>query len=141
MTRGHERAGRIVAAVRACVGVRFRPQGRDAATGLDCAGLACVAAAAAGHPVKALPAYRLDASGLTARLLSGLASTGVRPVAAAAAAPGDIALFEVAPDRPHLAILTDTGLVHAHAGLRRVVEGPADPAWRVVGRYRFPEGD
>lgn len=73
--------------------------------------------------------------------MSGLASICVRPVAAAAAAPGDIALFEVAPDRPHLAILTDTGLVHAHAGLRRVVEGPADPDWRVVGLYRFPEGD
>ncbi|MFN3287503.1 MAG: peptidoglycan endopeptidase [Sphingomonadaceae bacterium] len=141
MTAGHRRSTHIVEAVRDCVGVRFRSQGRDAATGLDCAGLACIAAAAAGHPVTTLPAYRLDASGLTERLLSGLAGSGLRRLAAAAAAPGDIVLFEVAPGRPHLAILTDTGLVHAHAGLRRVVEGPADPAWRVVGRFRFPEGD
>ncbi len=138
MNAAHPVADRILACARGCVGARFRPQGRAVATGLDCAGLVALAAEAAGAVQPALPVYRLDAEGLSALALRALAAAGLRQVADGSARPGDVVLFELAPGRPHLAILTETGIVHAHAGLRRVVEQPINPDWRVIGHFRFP---
>jgi hypothetical protein len=67
-----------------------------------------------------------------------LAEAGFARRPGAAAYPGDLLAVEVAPGRPHLAVLTEHGGVHAHAGLRRVVEGPIDPAWRRLGVFCFP---
>jgi hypothetical protein len=36
----------------------------------------------------------------------------------------------------HLGVRTADGFVHAHAGLRRVVETPGMPEWPLVGAYR-----
>lgn len=138
MSAPHPHAARIIAAARACLGARFRPQGRSPAHGLDCAGVALHAATAVGCPVPAAAAYRLDAAGLGARLAACLADAGFTPRPGAVAHPGDLLAVEVAQGRPHLAVLTTGGGVHAHAGLRRVVEGPIDPAWRRLGVFRFP---
>lgn len=131
----HRDAAAIVAAARSCVRARFRPQGRSAATGLDCVGVALAAARAIGlRP--ALPAYSLggDAEDRLGTVLAGLGCERV-----ATATPGD--LLEIAPAlrRRHLAVVTPAGVVHAHAGLGRVVEGPLDPAWRIIAAWRFPE--
>lgn len=131
----HPRAAAIVAAARACVGARFRPQGRSVATGLDCVGVVLCAARGAGIAAVA-PPYALggDHEVTLGRMLAG---AGCTPVAAPAG--GDVLEIAPAPRRRHLAVLTSAGTVHAHAGLGRVVEGPVDPAWRVLAAWRLPE--
>lgn len=131
----HSRSDTVVAAARTCVGTRFRPQGRLPGTGLDCVGVALVASAAAGARFE-VPAYALGGDD-EARLDAALAGQGCARVATAA--PGDLLVAAPAPGRRHLAVVTPRGIVHAHAGLGRVVEGPLDPAWTVVAAWRFPE--
>ncbi len=125
----------IVAAARTCVGTRFRPQGRTPGLGLDCVGVVLVAARAVGVGVPVLPAYALGgdhAHDLEAVLLAA----GCRPVTAAAA--GDILVIAAAPRHRHLAVVTPAGVVQAHAGLGRVVEGPIDSSWAVLAAWRLP---
>lgn len=124
----------IVAAARRCVGTRFRPQGRTPGLGLDCVGVLLVAATAAGVSVAAVPVYRLG--GNTPDVGAVLAAHGAVPVEIAAA--GDILVFAPVAGQIHFAIVTPTGIVHAHAGLDRVVEGPIDATWSVVGAWRLP---
>jgi hypothetical protein len=67
------------------------------------------------------------------------ASAGLQ-AADGSTAPGDILLVRCSPVQLH--VLVAAGLerfVHAHAGLRRVVLGPRDPAWHMIGRWRLPE--
>lgn len=133
----HRRAAAIVAAARGCVGTRFRPQGRVPGLALDCVGVALVAAAAAGV-VLSVPPYRLGGDG-EAELDRFLADAGFAAVDQALA--GDLLALAPAPGRRHLAVVTGRGVVHAHAGLGRVVEGPLDPAWTVLAAWRLPEED
>jgi cell wall-associated NlpC family hydrolase len=125
----------IVAAVRACVGTRFRAQGRVPGLGLDCVGVVLVAAAAAGLEGIKAPAYSLGGEHETA-LENALAAAGCRPVAKAM--DGDVLVLAPAEQRRHAGVVTPAGIVHAHAGLGRVVEGPIDPDWNVVGAWRLP---
>lgn len=126
---------------RSCVGTPFRPQGRLPGVGLDCLGVVLVATVAAGVPAPCAPAYALSGDGNGERLLAGLVASGCREIPIAARAPGDLALFTVAPDRPHLAILAGGALIHADLGLRAVVEGPARAGWRLQSIWRFATGD
>jgi hypothetical protein len=114
---------------RALVGTRFRPQGRGE-QGVDCIGLVL---AAYGLPEGAAPRdYRLR-SDRRDELAAGLLRhfRKVRRVEA-----GDVMMLEVASDQVHLAVRTDAGFVHAHAGIGRVVETPGLPEWPVIGAYR-----
>ena len=45
----------------------------------------------------------------------------------------DILLLQPGLDQLHLGLWTGTGLVHAHAGLRRVVETPGQPSFPLLG--------
>lgn len=140
-----QRSQAIVAAVRACIGTRFRSQGRVPGLALDCVGVTLVAARAAGLSLGNLPLYQLG--GDNEALIDGLlAQAGLQRVAMPTA--GDVWLFAPAPGQRHLAVqVNDTAcghrltpsFVHAHAGVGRVVESPADPAWIPLGSYRFPE--
>ncbi|QYE33702.1 peptidoglycan endopeptidase [Polymorphobacter sp. PAMC 29334] len=131
----HRHSAAIVAAARACVGTRFRAQGRVTGIGLDCVGVALIAAAAAGVALVP-PAYALGGDHEAA--LDGLiAAAGCRRVVVAA--PGDLLAVAPSPGRRHLAVVTGGGIVHAHAGLGRVVEGPLDPGWTIVAAWRLPE--
>jgi len=122
-------AAEAVARARALVGVRFRPQGRSGAAGLDCVGLA---AAALG--VEAPRAdYRLR-GGSAAELEAGLQRAGLRP--APGPRPGDLLMMRSGPQQLHLGVWTGDGIVHADAGLRRVVERPGPPPWPVLGCWR-----
>ena len=123
---------RAAAAARGCVGVRFAAQGRDPAHGLDCVGLAAVAASAAGYAGTVPRHYTLrtgrwdeDAAGLTR-------CAGDRP--------GDILLCRLSPTQLHLAVRTGTGIVHADIASRRVVERPGAPPWPIERAWRV-EGD
>lgn len=121
----------IVERARALLGCRFRPQGRDPATGLDCVGLV-------------LAAYRIPSAGLRRdyRLRGDHRLELQREIevyfAMSRSAPGagDLMLCSVAPDQLHLAIRCGTSFVHADAGLGRIVETPGDPPWPVLAAYR-----
>lgn len=118
---------RIVAAARGWVGVRFRLHGRGR-DGIDCVGLV---AAATGR--EAAFAYGLR-SGDRARAEAWLRAAGLEKVAEGA--PGDVVLVRPGPMQLHLMIGTGTGFVHAHAGLRSVVETPGPSPWPVLGWWR-----
>lgn len=122
----------IVERARALVGRRFRPQGRDPQTGLDCIGLACTSYRV---PTSEIPFnYRLrgDHRG---QLVNGLRAW-FREVAKTRAKAGDLVLLEVAPDQLHVAILTERGFVHADARLRKIVEAPGAPIWPILSVHR-----
>ena len=133
----HGQSDAIVAAVGGCVGTRFRPQGRRGGIALDCVGVALVAAEAAGIRV-AVPPYSLGGDH-EARLDAAISALGCTVVSVPQ--PGDLLVLAPAAGRRHLAVVTPRGIVHAHAGLRRVVEGPLDPAWGLIAAWRFPEKD
>ena len=114
---------------RALVGTRFRPQGRDT-QGLDCIG---VVIATFGIPADDVPRdYRLS-GGRSEKLIERLGKT-LRKVRKLKM--GDVMLMELSAEQLHLGVRTEAGFVHAHAGLRRVVETPGMPEWPVIGIYR-----
>lgn len=115
----------------ALVGTRFRAQGRGV-EGLDCIGLALEVY---GTPVAEVRCdYQLR--GDHEAELSAYLTKYFRKVGPATRRPGDLLLIRVAADQLHVAVSTGAGFVHAHAGLRRVVETPGTPEWPVVGIYR-----
>lgn len=126
------RAERIVERARALVGVRFRPQGRSATTGLDCVGLAVLATGVAAPRAD----YALR-GGSAARLAGELRAAGLREVAEPM--PGDLIAMASGPGQLHLGIFTGAGLVHCDAVLRRVVERPGTMPWPVLSIWRFQE--
>ncbi len=118
----------VITRARALVGVRFRPHGRDPATGLDCVGLAGLAMGVAGLPT-GYPLRGGSAGALAARIDGcGLVRRGP--------APGALALVESGPAQFHLVVLTADGFVHADAGRRRVVERRGAVPWPVIGWWR-----
>ncbi|PIW54931.1 MAG: hypothetical protein COW16_08450 [Sphingomonadales bacterium CG12_big_fil_rev_8_21_14_0_65_65_10] len=125
----------LAAAARALVGTPFRPGGRDPATGLDCFGLLHAALVAIGiqpslpatHRQRKLALPDLDPWLVAHRLV----------IAQAPAIAGDVMLLRCGPAQPHCAILTLTGFVHAHAGLRRVVEAPGMPPYPLLSHARL----
>lgn len=131
---------RVAQAARACLGVRFRPQGRDAAQGLDCVGLVAVAFRAAGHEARVPCGYSLR-GGSAAAFVVSIEASGLCPVPPGEAGEGDLLLFLAGPAQFHLAVRTDSGFVHADAGLRRVIETPGEPAWPILGAWRAPLGE
>lgn len=126
----------LAEAGRALIGCRFRLHGRDPATGLDCVGLVSAALAAAGGRPVPPSGYGLRnleiAQWLPLARRSGLVSTEA-PTRA-----GDVLLIALAHCQHHLVIAADpASVIHAHAGLRRVVLQPLDPAWQVHARWRL----
>lgn len=118
----------IVRRARALVGVRFRPQGREPETGLDCVGLV-------------LEAFELPASRRDYRLRGSHREEIERELAqyfvsVSAKMAGDVLLCEIAADQVHLAIECGGSFIHADAGIRRIVDTPGRPRWPVVGIFR-----
>lgn len=135
----------IMRAARACVGVPFRLHGRDVSTGLhsaglgaglDCVGLVVVALCGAGlaDAARAAPTgYRLR-GGRQAQHEAALRAAGLTSVTDEQ--PGDIILARAGPAQHHLMVATGSGFIHAHAGLRRVVEMPGPSPWPVLSIWR-----
>lgn len=121
----------IARVARGCIGVRFRPQGRDPGHGLDCAGLAGLAFGRAGLPRD----YALR-GGDGGAIAAAVAAFGLRSIDADEAGEGDLLLLETGVRQFHLAVLTHGGFVHADARLRRVVETPGWPHWPVLAAWR-----
>ena len=124
---------RAFAAARDMIGARFRPQGCNAATGLDCVGLVCAAYAVAGRRLARPADYPLRGWD-RARVEAALRSAGFEAVRDGGRV-GDVALIACGAGQFHLALMGEGTMIHAHAGLRRVVETPV-PAGRVE-RWRL----
>lgn len=116
---------------KALVGTRFRPQGRSE-DGLDCIG---VVLSTFGIPADvARSNYRLG--GNHERELRDELDKHFRRVPSAQIRPGDVMLIAADDRQLHLAVRTEAGFVHAHAGIRRVVETPGEPCWPLLEAYR-----
>lgn len=119
-----------VARARALIGTPFRLHGRDPATGLDCVGLiACAVPTTAAVPT----GYRLRGGDVTS-LCAVIDAILPRD-------PGGLRHPAVLLMRPsavqfHLGIWTGASLIHAHAGLRRVVETPGTPADPIIATWQ-----
>ena len=128
MTRGDA----VAAAARAAVGVTYRLHGRDVAQGVDCVGLVALALAGGGARMGVVPTgYALrggDPEAVAAALDEWFARGGGR-------ADGDVLLFASGPGQLHLAVRAGGGLVHADAGLRRVVLRPGIAPWPLLGAW------
>lgn len=124
------------------VGCPFRLHGRDPATGLDCVGLVAAALGAVGIQAVTPTGYGLRNIGIE-QWLPLADRSGLQPSAGPVAA-GDVLLIAFPHCQHHLVIAADTQtVIHAHAGLRRVVRQPLDAAWQVEAKWRLmpnPEG-
>ena len=129
-------ADKLAAAAENLVGARFRLHGRDPATGLDCIGVLAQSLLAIGRSTVLPDDYRLRA-----RRVQNLAqiaeACGFRR-ADGPLSPGDVLLSRIGPVQHHLLIASRDGrLVHAHAGLRRVVIGELGEGWSIVSHWRL----
>jgi hypothetical protein len=116
---------------RALVATPFRLQGRGTG-GLDCIGVALTTFDLPSGGTRR--DYRLR--GRYEGELREVLSMHFRRVPRTQLRSGDLLLMRVASDQLHLGVRTAAGFVHAHAGLRRVVETPGLPEWPVLGVYR-----
>ena len=124
---------RVAVAALALVGAPFRLHGRDVASGLDCIGVIAAALRGAGWVGEVPSGYALrggDPAAVIARFDAVLARGDGR-------AAGDVLLFRVGPGQIHGAVRTGAGIVHADAGLRRVVARPGVPDWPRLGAWRY----
>lgn len=130
-------AQELAAAAETLVGVPFRLNGRDPASGLDCIGVLAAALAACGKAREWPGGYRLRMASLDG-WLPDPADFGFVP-AEGAVQPGDAVMQHVGPAQFHCAIaVAGAQWVHAHAGLRRVVRSPALPAGPIIHHWRAP---
>lgn len=126
-----------VAAAMDLVGCPFRLRGRDPETGIDCVGVIAEVLTRTGGTAHTPGEYALRNTSIQVLLASAEAS-GLVPTQDAAEA-GTVVLFDLGADQFHLAIAVGNGnFVHAHAGLRKVVHGKADPSWKSAAIWRFP---
>ena len=117
------------------VGCPFRLYGREPDTGLDCVGLVSAALAASGAQPVVPTGYGLR--NLSVDLWLPLAErSGLEPSSGLLCA-GDVLLIALPHCQHHLVIAADAvSVIHAHAGLRRVVRQPLDPDWRICAQWR-----
>lgn len=118
-----------VARARACIGARFRLQGRDPANGLDCVGLAAFACGIAAPPAR----YAVR-GGDVVEYGAAIDACGLSRVQHER--PGDVVLLRTGARQFHMGVLTVDGLVHADARLGRVVERIGPLPWPVIGAWR-----
>ena len=110
-------------------------QGRDPLGGLDCVGVVRAAYASAGRELGAPNGYPLR-GWKRERIVEALRFAGFVAVTDHGR-PGDVALLALPAGQFHLGLRGVDRIVHAHAGLGRVVTAPLDAAWREAPRYRL----
>ncbi len=118
-----------VESARSLIGTKFRLHGHDAVNGVDCVGLIAIvfdwqAKAPAGY---ALRGDRVEA---WIDLLDGLATRRI-----GALCEGDILLLQAGPMQFHLGVWSGSGLIHADASVRRVVETPGPLRWPLIASW------
>ena len=132
MTMPQPRLGEAAAAL---VGCRFRLHGRDPATGLDCVGLVHASLAAIGRTPVTPRGYGLRNVSID-HWLDFAARSGLVP-ADGPPGPDEVLLVTLGYGQHHLMITTGADeVVHAHAGLARVIRHQRDPAAPLRARWR-----
>jgi cell wall-associated NlpC family hydrolase len=126
----------LACAAEGFVGASFRLHGRDPLTGFDCLGLVLVALAEIGRPVHPVLSYGLR--NLEPERFVRLPEAAGFVETATPLEAGDVLMLKAGPAQLHLAIVgVEGGIVHAHAGLGRVVHTPFPLPWPVVGQWRL----
>lgn len=124
----------IVSEARKYLGVRFQHQGRTQ-HGIDCVGLVVVVG-------KTLGLLNADRVGYSRRPFNDELPKFMLEefVSVDEALPGDILTFDFGPGVSHAGIVTPSGLIHAYASKRKVVEHRLDDDWRrkVWRAFRYP---
>lgn len=119
---------RIADAAVNLIGAKFRLHGRDPKTGLDCVGVVFCSLKSAGLAPSAPVNYGLR-NRSDKQFLRHFYSSGLCPVSGRLTA-GDVIFAKAGPAQFHLLIATGPAtFVHAHAGLRRVVNMRGQLAW------------
>lgn len=121
----------IVQAARKYLGVRYLHQGRSPA-GLDCLGLLVLTAKDLNYKSEdsvdyaKIPDGKILRAGIERNLEK---SSGLQL--------GNVLLMKFESNPQHLAILTDIGIIHSYAYVRKVVEHRLDSVWksRIVAEY------
>lgn len=129
-------ADRFAEAASALQGARFRLHGRDPATGLDCVGLVSASLLAIGRSGMVPRGYALRNCAVEA-WLDLIPSWGFEP-ATGALRRGDLTVTTPGPGQYHLMVaISPAWVVHAHAGLRRVVRQPIENSFHPDGHWRL----
>lgn len=124
----------IVARARSLIDSRFRPQGRVPERGLDCVGVIMLAGSV--DLARVPDNYRLRGGNVDAAN-AVLDALGFIRLPADQGKPGDVVVLRSGPAQLHGAVLTPAGYIHAHAGLRRVIETPGPLPWPVLSAWRY----
>jgi len=118
------------------VGCRFRLHGLDPATGLDCVGLVFASLVAIGRRPVAPRGYGLRNVAVD-HWLDFAGRSGLEP-AQGALGGDEVLLLSLGYGQHHMVITTGREeIVHAHAGLGRVVRHRRDPASAICARWRL----
>jgi hypothetical protein len=107
---------------------------------MDCLGVVLYASRQAGMGLDAPSDYNIRRAPVH-DATAALHRAGLSPLAAGDYRAGDILLSVVGRHRLHFAVLTDRGLVEAHAGIGRVIERPMAVDDRWISGWRLPDGD
>lgn len=119
---------RAIAHARTLVGTPFRLHGRDV-QGVDCVGLVALAFRQSDVP----SGYALRTADVVA-VTAPMRAFGFRK--RRTLKPGDVVLLDAGPAQFHLGLWTGDSLIHADAGLRRVVETPGAARWPINSIWR-----
>lgn len=126
----------LARAAESLIGVRFRRHGRDPASGVDCIGLVHASLMAIGRKPVAPVGYALRNWSIEESL--GCAQASGLVVVQDAFMRGDVLLVQPSTVQHHLMIMAGTNSVlHAHAGLRRVVRQPLSGNLAIAAHWRL----
>ncbi len=114
-----------IAKARNLIGTRFTLNGRSVEEGLDCVGLIAIATGQNAPLGYGLRHSRFDHWIVEMDRLFDRRSGDI--------CPGDIIFLRPISVQLHLGLWTGNSLIHAHAGLRRVVETPGAVEGQVLG--------
>jgi len=127
---------RLAIAAAGLIGSRFRLHGRNPETGLDCVGVLAAALEQAGFRANLPNDYAMRSQNI-GRVADLAGDWGFASVAGERL-PGDVLLIRVGPCQSHFVLCGQDGtVIHAHAGLRRVVQSPSLPEGDVIGQWRL----
>lgn len=136
--RPPEIGDRFAKAASALVGCPFKLYGRNPETGLDCVGLVAASLEAIGKNASTPRVYTLRNSSID-RWQSCFAKSGFGP-AEGNLRPGDLLVTCPSVLQHHLMIVeTPSRVIHAHAGLRRVVRQPLSNDIEIAAHWRLSQ--
>jgi NlpC/P60 family putative phage cell wall peptidase len=126
----------ILAEAKTWLGTPFKHQGRVKGRGVDCVGIVIGIAHHFNLTDFDYVEYSHLPDGVTMRKLL---DENLQPILIDQAQPGDVYLMRFEYQPQHVSIVTEYGMIHAYAQVRRCVEHRIDDIWRsrIVAAYAF----